>query len=115
MTITPWTLYWITRLDGISGFFFGFVIASMFLTVVSICLYVDAAKGEKKINLFKFSIPLLIISILGLLLIPTTKEMISVLVVPKIVANERIQGIPDKFLTLADEWMEEMRPKKESK
>lgn len=52
-----------------------------------------------------------IISISAVSLIPTTKEMGVLYVVPKMANSEIVQKIPKKILLLADEWLEELRPK----
>lgn len=44
-------------------------------------------------------------------LLPTTKEMAIIYVVPKIINNEIVSNIPDKLLNLSSEWIEELRPK----
>lgn len=44
-------------------------------------------------------------------LLPTTKEMAIIYVVPKIINNEIVSKIPDKLLNLSSEWIEELRPK----
>lgn len=45
-------------------------------------------------------------------LIPTTKQMAAVLVVPGVVNNEKVQTVGNKLYDLAVEWMEELRPAK---
>ena len=43
-------------------------------------------------------------------LLPSTKEMAIIYVVPKVINNEKISMIPDKLLNLSSEWIEELRP-----
>ena len=43
-------------------------------------------------------------------LLPSTKEMAIIYVVPKIINNEMIAQIPDKLLKLSSEWIDELRP-----
>lgn len=47
-------------------------------------------------------------------LIPTTKEMVAILVVPKIANNEKIQQLPDNLLNLVNDWIKELEPKKDT-
>jgi hypothetical protein len=54
--------------------------------------------------------PLFLIFTVGIGLVPTTKEMAVIYVVPKIVDNENAKKIPDKIFKLADEWLEKMSP-----
>lgn len=51
-------------------------------------------------------------SLVGILT-PTTKEMAAIIVVPKIANSETVAELGDGIKTLAVEWMEELRPKKE--
>lgn len=46
------------------------------------------------------------------ILVPDTKQMCAVIIIPKIVNNEKIHDIGDKFYNLAIEWMEELSPAK---
>lgn len=48
-------------------------------------------------------------------LIPTTREMAAIVIVPAIVNNEKVQTVGNKFYDLAAEWLDELRPKKEAK
>lgn len=40
--------------------------------------------------------------------------MAAIMIVPKIVNNEKVQTIGNKIYDLAAEWMDELAPKKES-
>lgn len=48
-------------------------------------------------------------------LIPSTKQMAAIIIIPKIVNNQKVQEIPDKLLSLAEAWMEELKPSQEEK
>lgn len=48
-------------------------------------------------------------------LLPTTREMAAIVMVPAIVNNERVQTVGNKLYDLAAEWLDELRPKKETK
>ncbi len=52
--------------------------------------------------------------VLSLTFIPSTKQMAAIMIVPKIVNNEKVQTIGNKVYDLAVEWMEELKPNKES-
>ena len=43
-------------------------------------------------------------------LLPSTKEMAIIYVVPKVVSSEVVSQIPKKLLLLSSEWIEESRP-----
>lgn len=48
-------------------------------------------------------------------LMPSTKQMAAIIIVPKIANSEKVQTIGNKVYDLAVEWMEELKPnKKES-
>ena len=73
----------------------------------------DAMWGRiRKLSLIFLAIflPLFIIFNTAVKMIPTTKQMAVIYVVPKIMENKTIQELPNKFVKLADEWIEEFRP-----
>lgn len=43
-------------------------------------------------------------------LLPSTKEMAIIYVVPKVINNETVSQIPSKLLHLSSEWIDELRP-----
>jgi len=43
-------------------------------------------------------------------LLPSTKEMAIIYVVPKIINDESVAKIPGKLVQLSSEWLEELRP-----
>lgn len=48
-------------------------------------------------------------------LLPTTREMAAIIMVPAIASNEKVQTVGNKIYDLAVEWLDELRPKKEAK
>lgn len=103
MEITSWTLYWITRLDGICEF-------AMFASIMcGACLltagcFMGAAFGD---NIEKLKAPSLawarrfavafVVCILIRLFTPTTKELAAFIVLPKIANSELVTtDIPDE-------------------
>jgi len=50
--------------------------------------------------------------------LPTTKQMAAIIIVPKICSavesNEQLKQLPNNLFTLANEWMEELRPPKKA-
>jgi len=52
----------------------------------------------------------LIILIIGIL-IPTSKEMATIIVAPKIINNKSVQKLPQKVIDLAGAWLDELEPK----
>ena len=115
--ITESTLYWITRLDN---FYFMFlVMLALFAGVglVSALIVFDNSCTREERDFAKrlfnfFAIPILLVAILGLVFVPTTKEMCAIKVIPAITQNEKVQNLGDKTLSLAEAWLEELKPKK---
>lgn len=48
-------------------------------------------------------------------LIPTTREMAAIVMVPAIVNNEKVQTVGNRLYDLAVEWLDKLGPKKEGK
>lgn len=129
--ITPTTMYWLSRLDGIVC---GLSVICAITIVLSIvfafagCVLrsiekeyswqtqesVDAAHATGR-RLHGYATKLIVMScafVLTTVLIPTTKEMAAILIVPKVANSEKVQEIGGRLYDLATEWMEELRPAK---
>lgn len=50
--------------------------------------------------------------LIGCAFIPSTKEMAAIIVLPKIVNNEKVQDAGNKLFDLAVEWLEDLKPGK---
>lgn len=120
--INSWIVYWISRLDYISCvlhiFAFIFAIIAM-LSIVFIlneyAIWDDnmekcSSRIPKSVKLLPIILSLIFIVLA--VLIPNTKDMCAVIIIPKIVNNEKLQDVGDKFYNLAMDWMEELSPKK---
>ena len=117
--ITETTLYWITRLDNINAFL---VLLTFLFTIAAAVFLVnwilpENTGDERRLGRFGFLlvIPFIFILSLGLVFLPTTKEMCAIKVIPALANNEKIQGIGDKVLTFANEWMDGLLKKTEQK
>ena len=115
--ITESTLYWITRLDNFNIMFSAMLVIFAFAALISMLIMVDNnAREEERCfakRIFAFlAIPLFFVSVLGLIFVPTTKEMCAIKVIPAIVQNEKIQGLGEKALTLTEAWLDELKPSK---
>jgi hypothetical protein len=122
--ITSMQMYWITRLSYLAKFF---EISGSFCGLLGIIslgiICISNAEGELK-NKKWWLMPKILIPSAALFLfissfIPTTKEMAAILIVPKltnaIAENEEIQKLPNNLMGLANEWIEELKPKTEAK
>ena len=118
--ISVWNLYWIMRLDCIRemctiistiGCFLGLV------GTIALCSLCSEGNAPKRI-VKQILIPWWIITftvVVSVMLLPTTKQMAALLVLPQIINNERVKQIPNRILDLADEWLNELSSKNDSK
>ena len=134
--ITSSQIYWLLMLDNLQFLMCGIGVLFVCLTIMSIVVrgaiiaYYsqenpwrdDGYRREWESNkrlLIKIDskmfiiIPLTIIFITIASLIPNTKQMAIILVAPKVINNEQVQKLPNQVLELANEWLEELTPKKD--
>lgn len=116
--MSKWDIYWITRLDHL-GEMLGicYVIIIISIVVVAITLFIQVNNADYSLlaprtwAILKYLLILFFINSLGYLL-PTTKEMAAIIILPKLSQNETLQQLPDNILNLANEWIKELSPKK---
>jgi hypothetical protein len=77
----------------------------------------NVARAFRKVawTTIAISLPVFLVVQLIIGLLPTTREMAIIYVVPKVLENPAVCGIPNKLLTLSNEWLEELRPGKVKK
>lgn len=100
MNISPWMIYWITRLDVILGIS---VILMCTLIITFIIWFFEARQRivpAMKFLLIPF-IPLLII----LTCLPSTKEMAAIIIIPKIVNSEKVERVGNYLYDSAINWV----------
>lgn len=124
MNITPSTIYWLCRLDGIRTLLsFIAVVALLTAVVVTIagacirdCYSRNSEEWNTGARLHKKVLPFaLMLSFLLALMetfMPSTRELAAIIVIPKIVNNEKVQDVGNRIYDLAVEWMDELSPKK---
>ncbi len=118
--ISPWTIYWITRLDAV-GNLLG-ACATVLLTVAAFCI---AARIVEHINRGNegtgATIPDALYSLMkrcsagclaagmlcvvGAVLTPTTKQMAAIYLIPAIANNEQIQAEASELYDLAKDYL----------
>lgn len=112
--ITSTQLYWITRLDGIS------TTAGTICILIGIALFLMILINIQD-NFIKFKCWLvvsitLVLFLLIVIFVPTTKEMAAILILPKILnsqtANKAINELPANIVDLANDWIKELIPEK---
>lgn len=99
MQITEWEMYWLLKLDGIKGFFIFISIVIGLIALVSfvsfIVLCIPGKEGPETIKRVKrwstVSICLSVIFIPVAILIPDTKQMIAIKVVPRLANSQFMQ------------------------
>lgn len=96
MQLTPWTMYWITRLDGIS------------VCLAAVCLLLMAGvyslcqKNESDLDI-KTTLWLLQFFTIAWVMTPTTNQMKDIIIVPKIINSD----VVNELSKLAKEWAKE--------
>lgn len=115
-------MYLLLKLDSVVGLAVAIsIILGIALLIVAINGRIDAdimgTPFPKKICAW-LGVPTLLFVIIATLT-PTTKEMAIIYVTPKITAaisnNEELKKLPDGILSLANEWIEELKLSKETK
>ena len=118
--ITTTQMYWLTRLDRFTKevpevLAVILFVAIVFAVVKALINYEDTGEFASSLlrKVLLWVIAPILLAIAGLtIFVPTTKEMAAIIVVPKIVNNEKVQQAGDQLCQLATEWMEELHPKK---
>jgi len=116
--MTSWTLYWITRLDAVGWLLIGAVVLSIGAACVNGFLWgeeFDPKSGDSRRyfkRVRKFSALALLLSLTNTM-IPSTKEMAAIIVLPKIANSATVKELGDATVELAKQWLESLKPKKE--
>lgn len=107
MTITPATMYWLTRLNGITTLFAVITFVGVFALLFLIVGYYATKAGvstndendHKSISsVLKWFVPIWVVALLGLLFVPNTKQMAMIYVVPALTESQVIkQDIPELY------------------
>ena len=118
--ITTSEMYWLTRLDDINfvlGLFFILGgVATFLLYLYGAIEYEDAPDRRRQVwQIARRALSSVILALIVGTFIPTTKEMAAILVIPKIVNNEKVQDAGNKLYDLAVEWLEALKPEKNTK
>lgn len=118
------TLYVITRMDDIRSFACGGIIFSILPALIAPIVWACIERKNQQEVKIAQRVSVLIVaawmvlipSSLVQMFLPTTKQLAFILVAPKVIeavqSNKTLTHIPGKLVTLADEWIEELRPEK---
>lgn len=124
-------IYWITRLDLISGWLIRFAVISAIVTFIAIVSYINCRTDYEKYGddadkrwvefsskLFKISLPCFLVFCSSSILTPTTNEAMLIYgvgtTIDYVKQNNTLQQIPDKCINALDAWADSLT-KKESK
>lgn len=120
MNITTSTIYWLTRLDYIQGFFIAATIILGLASFAVLIMYIVFKMESVSFDSAQMIPGKLVVGAFGLtsvtvacsLFIPTTKEAAAMIVVPRLVNSETVRGLGSDLVDLAHAWVEELRPGK---
>lgn len=116
-------IYWITRLGNIQALFIALTIILGILTAIfSFALLVNISEGDStnyQKKAIKKIIPVLIISILGIVFTPTTKEALMIWgvggTIEYIKTNDTAKQLPDKCIEALDKWVDSLNEENKDK
>lgn len=115
MSITTMQMYWLVMLDSIN---IGSVIMCALFGVCIFVMIGFMVESYKCPTFVKVCTPLFVlfflVSLATCVFLPSTKQMAAIMIVPKIVNNEKVQTMGNKIYDFAVEWMDELGPKKKS-
>ena len=80
---------------------------------MNIFIEIDSVKFFHKM-ICVFFLLLFFSSIAICVFVPTTREMAAIYVVPKIANSETVKDLGEGIVTLAREWIQELRPNKQN-
>lgn len=116
MNITPSLIYWITRLDSVIVSATIALILSLIVSVAVSFAYAIVKYGEKNDDADALAKPLkhlfsvLAISTVVAVFVPSSKEVAAMIVIPRVANSESVKDISEGIVTLAKEWIEELKP-----
>lgn len=118
MNITPFTIYLISRLTSIHDIAeIAFVMSTIVFIAMAAMLLIISIEQDYSCNesvlvrkLIRWPIAALIMSVLVIGLVPTTKDAAAMIVIPRIANSQTVQEIGESVVGLAKEWCEELKP-----
>ncbi len=113
--VSPWTLYWMMRMDALSSLFIGVSVSGVIvlgsLFVIRTVVYTDSEEKTAKEFLrlsktpYRLGIAVVLVFFPLAVLTPTTKQMAVIYVLPKVVNNEKVQEECGEVYGLAKDWL----------
>lgn len=118
MNITPFTIYLISRLTPLHDFLTVLTVLSAITSVLAVILLLvvsaeDGSEGDLPVAIRRFirwPISVLILSSLATAVVPTTKDVAAMIVIPRIANSQTVQELGENVVGLAKAWYEELKP-----
>ena len=121
--ITTAQMYWLTRLtplgsgvraiiDILAPLTIGILVAGLLMQEPGSFKDETRRIGRKLVKASPFVAVLAVVLLIANCLLPTTKEMAAILIIPRVANSEKVQTVGNHLYDLACEWMEELRPAK---
>jgi hypothetical protein len=123
--MSAWTIYWILKLDAICETLqvigtLSLVCLATYVLVVVITMIMDNTDDTSPVSyLVKTLKEVAIIGVVSFIvvisgtLLPSTNQMVTIIVAPKIINNKQVQQIPQKLLDLGeyqvDKWIKQLK------
>lgn len=124
--ITTSQMYWITMLNSICITLF-ILIVLLGITILGLLICGCSLRsdfsttehgyvtGKRLHAVMLLLVPPFLFLMFVLALVPTTKQMAAILIIPRIANSEKVQQAGNKLYDLAVEWMAELKPNKNNK
>jgi hypothetical protein len=128
-----WMMYWLVKLDDVRVFFItgstvtgvllGITLIPTLMCSAEVLSYPSNSKSERAFlatvkKHYKKGVLLLLSFLLPAFLIPSTKQMAAIIIVPKLynglTENEGLKELPDNLVELANDWIETLKPQAET-
>ena len=114
MNITPEMMYWLTRCDNIliAGILVAITFGILFVLSLLISIMADEDQRVHVVVVCSLSFVIALLTTAVCVFVPSTKDMAAIYVIPKIANSQTVKELGDGVVTLAREWIEELRPAK---
>jgi len=110
--MNAWTIYWILKLDDIQLLFAILGSCGVAIVVFLLMPILMESNWERWRKDWMTAIIIFSFIILLAVLMPSTKQLATIIVAPKIINNEQIQQMPEKLLELGnkqvDKWIKDL-------
>jgi len=114
MSISGWTIYWLTRLGGIQTFLLTAGIAT-FIGGITAFIGTNVENANKWIRVSKKVAVIGFVMIILGILTPTTKEAAAIIIIPKLANSETLKRECGEIYNLAKDWLTNLSEDKKGK